>query len=733
MKKAVLFTAGIIGLISLISQLSAQSTPQFFAGTGHWYQVVTSPNVTWTQAKAAATAAGGYLACINSQAENNFVLGLTPPPPATWIGGSDQVTEGNWQWVSGEAWSFTNWGSDEPSSGGGLVDEDYLEMWTAIGHPTLDPGDWNDDATSQPSYVIEFNENQIAEIVPIVLVHGWTSTSGIWGDLTNRLKADGFGPVWPVQLVPCGTEEERLFDPGNPATVKYLFRGNASELSSQIRQRFNSMAADSQARVQEIDIIAHSMGGLVARRYIQSYFSDDDWRGERFRVRNLIMLGTPNKGSSFGGWWTASNLFGGCHWGDPAYGEIGEEYMKIFNAWFPDKVSETSYHAAAGSGGVGEAIITDCGAVYGCYNGAGVFLNDCDFGGNDGLVTVRSARTSPTGFYYPGVVRFLCHNQYYTDASLYTSFIKKVISGQPYSNESEREGTEAPRIASICFQHTDSLVNAISKSGNFLIDANDVAYIYASANYVEFEFRITSPASQIYDSLSTTIDSSVIALTGEDGICGFVIQNAEAGQWQWELVLPSIPIAPVYFGILASTHSSVSATASQNLDYLVLGDSLVLNISVLDGAFPLTNLNIYSIPTYNNIDTLAPLQFTDDGLHSDGAANDGDYGLVISNLQDGIISLRSTIEGNASGGPVKRILSQSAYIQSFSCGDADVNGIISISDAVFLINYIFSGGLAPNPIQAGDADCNSIVTISDAVYLINYIFGGGAAPCAACP
>ena len=59
-------------------------------------------------------------------------------------------------------------------------------------------------------------------------------------------------------------------------------------------------------------------------------------------------------------------------------------------------------------------------------------------------------------------------------------------------------------------------------------------------------------------------------------------------------------------------------------------------------------------------------------------------------------------------------------------GDADGNLIITISDAVYIINYIFSGG--PTPCN-GDADCNCIITISDAVYLINYIFSGGPAPC----
>ncbi len=66
---------------------------------------------------------------------------------------------------------------------------------------------------------------------------------------------------------------------------------------------------------------------------------------------------------------------------------------------------------------------------------------------------------------------------------------------------------------------------------------------------------------------------------------------------------------------------------------------------------------------------------------------------------------------------------------SFIVGDADASGGIDISDAVFLIGYIFGGGPAPSPIRSGDADCSGSIDISDVVYLIAYIFAGGAPPC----
>jgi hypothetical protein len=72
------------------------------------------------------------------------------------------------------------------------------------------------------------------------------------------------------------------------------------------------------------------------------------------------------------------------------------------------------------------------------------------------------------------------------------------------------------------------------------------------------------------------------------------------------------------------------------------------------------------------------------------------------------------------------------FAAPYLCGDANSSGGVNISDAVYLVAYIYSGGPAPNPLAAGDANCDSAVNISDAVYLIAYIFSGGPIPCASC-
>jgi hypothetical protein len=63
------------------------------------------------------------------------------------------------------------------------------------------------------------------------------------------------------------------------------------------------------------------------------------------------------------------------------------------------------------------------------------------------------------------------------------------------------------------------------------------------------------------------------------------------------------------------------------------------------------------------------------------------------------------------------------------CGNADASSAVDISDAVYLVAYIFNSGPPPQPLLAGDVDCSGAIDISDVVALIGYIFSGGTAPC----
>jgi hypothetical protein len=65
----------------------------------------------------------------------------------------------------------------------------------------------------------------------------------------------------------------------------------------------------------------------------------------------------------------------------------------------------------------------------------------------------------------------------------------------------------------------------------------------------------------------------------------------------------------------------------------------------------------------------------------------------------------------------------------YICGDANSDETVNVSDAVYIINYVFVGGDPPDPIESGDCNCDSTCNVSDAVWIINYVFVGGFEPC----
>jgi hypothetical protein len=67
-------------------------------------------------------------------------------------------------------------------------------------------------------------------------------------------------------------------------------------------------------------------------------------------------------------------------------------------------------------------------------------------------------------------------------------------------------------------------------------------------------------------------------------------------------------------------------------------------------------------------------------------------------------------------------------LPSIKLGDVNHDNIINVADAVFLINYVFKAGQAPDPVDCGDANCDGSTNVGDIVYIISFVFAGGPAP-----
>lgn len=106
---------------------------------------------------------------------------------------------------------------------------------------------------------------------PILLVHGYLQTRSNFVLLGPRLLAAGLGPVYTINLRPW-----------NAGLVP-----QARIVSDYIDEILRA------TRCRDIDVVAHSMGGLIAR------IADPPRPGvaRRRRIRRLVTLGTPHGGT----------------------------------------------------------------------------------------------------------------------------------------------------------------------------------------------------------------------------------------------------------------------------------------------------------------------------------------------------------------------------------------------------------------------------------------------------
>ena len=113
---------------------------------GSRYYCSDENNHTWLQARDKAIAAGGTLAVVCSQAENDFLQnGLLAD--YAWIGFSDYVSEGNFKWVTGDDCGYTNWSRGEPNNSDG--NEDFTRLLKSTGK-------WTDRSPSfKAEYIME--------------------------------------------------------------------------------------------------------------------------------------------------------------------------------------------------------------------------------------------------------------------------------------------------------------------------------------------------------------------------------------------------------------------------------------------------------------------------------------------------------------------------------------------------------------------------------------------------
>ncbi|OGC80734.1 hypothetical protein A2943_02505 [Candidatus Adlerbacteria bacterium RIFCSPLOWO2_01_FULL_51_16] len=204
-------------------------------------------------------------------------------------GGTAQPSD--WQLTAAGNGSFTDTGGSDAFHN---VKADVIYTLTESGPSNYTPGSWDCDFGHQIGNTINL---VLAEVVtctitntysppatldPVIIIPGilgsWEKNGvwlidpvfGVYNDLIDTLAANGY------------VEEQDLF------TFPYNWRESNVETAVLLQEKINEVQEICDC--QKIDLVAHSMGGLAARQYIQSDSYEND-------VDQMVFLGTPHLGA----------------------------------------------------------------------------------------------------------------------------------------------------------------------------------------------------------------------------------------------------------------------------------------------------------------------------------------------------------------------------------------------------------------------------------------------------
>jgi pimeloyl-ACP methyl ester carboxylesterase len=194
---------------------------------------------------------------------------------------------------------------------------------------------WTDDGKPKSSRRIkaEIENDSLTEEIkiipkPVVLVHGLWSNAAAWAPYQGFMnEAHTFAwKAFPVGADPTHGLMNTGFTFGNNQPTNSIFE-NARELGKQIQYARESMNA------WHVDIVAHSMGGLISRFYIH-HMMKDVFDG-RPAVTHLAMLGTPNMGSPWADIMFEKYRGAGFH--VEALRELKTDVVRTFNSQVTDR------------------------------------------------------------------------------------------------------------------------------------------------------------------------------------------------------------------------------------------------------------------------------------------------------------------------------------------------------------------------------------------------------------
>lgn len=382
---------------------------------------------------------------------------------------------------------------------------------------------------------------------PVVFIHGMISNASRFNQYVG---ADGFLASIGLTGYTVGDGQfEGAMNMGNPldpTARTFTIAENATQVDKYLDGVLRATGAE------QADLIAHSMGGLVTRYYLDRLMTEDD-------VAQVILLGTPNGGSPCGGLLSTLDFF------MPATLELHPSYInEIFNKQITN-TRGVPVHAVAGS------LITDPS------------ISPCSSVPTDSTVSLASVQAIP--LHLAGMIP-LEHNFLPSEEEVFAQFVRPLLQAAPH--EFAAFTSEAALPAAETGQFTKTYAGHLSPDNEtritIHIDPNVAVAsfgLYDSTRTLQVSVQGASGKT-----LELDLENKGIVIDDPETLLylGYGFENPKPGAWVVTLTTTeSTPASGAEYAVYAQFTGGAKLTAQADELAPEIGQTVNLSVA-LEGA-----------------------------------------------------------------------------------------------------------------------------------------------------
>lgn len=465
--------------------------------------------------------------------------------------------------------------------------------------------------------------------LPVLLVHGFCSNAGMWGsgswpfdgsfDFKQELINKGF-VVETIDLCPKPTKD------------------NIWNYGSQLNDMITSMKEQNQ--VGQINMVAHSLGGLAARAYAIQNIKKRD-------VNTLIMLGTPNNGADI----------------------LREKYRRIAEIFFSClQNSEAADQMTPGSPflkTLNQNNVLPSPSISNYYSIAGV-IDGVEPG--DGIVEQSSIHSLP----YATHIDVAVSHSHYDDSDQVLMHVVNILDGDFSSSsfpidiqQENAHHQEAPLIESSLSdgsnQHIIPIDSTVSE-----------AYFILASDAEGLDFTLTTPEGNLITPTIAAQDSLIKYTNEITTLMSYNIINPGSGNWTANVAVSGTVASEVSYAVLAIFDSDLKLSVFQDETIYPNNASIPLMSQLVNSNIPIIGAIVTAQVKHPNGNS-SVLTLYDNGLLGDAQANDGIYSTSFESTNlPGRYDITFTASGTINDEQFVRDTPTTIWVDSTTWGDYSI-------------------------------------------------------------